>query len=155
MYDFTNPKETANSYTVTTEEIAECIGRTYKLGNYVKRAIETMAPITIPRPTAPAADANGDVDPVDAKIFKQEILGCVKKKELIQSGMHNAYSLIYGQASEGIRAKIEGMQNHQAISEAGDPIDLLKEIRSVMFQFQTTKCSPHAIHDCKQRLYTC
>ena len=154
VYDFTNPKETANSYTTTTEEIAEYIGRTYKMGNYIKRAIETMAPMTIPLPTAPTPDPqNNQVNPVEAEIFKQQISSYVKKQETIESGLQNAYSLIWGQCSEGIRAKLQGMPTHSAISQSGNPVDLLANIKTVMFQFQTTKYTPHAIYDCKRRLY--
>lgn len=150
VYDFTNPKDTANSFTTTTEEIAEYVGRNYKQGNYIKRAIEQMTPATLAMP----ADLAQGASETAKEIWRQEISAYVKKKEILGTYMQNAYSLIYGQCSEGIQAKIESTPGQATVADKGDPIGLLKNIKTVMFQFQTTKYMPHAILDCKRRLYT-
>jgi hypothetical protein len=155
VYDFT--KETANSYKTTTEEIAEYVGRNYPLGNNVKRAIESMAHVPVTRPTAPVPTMTGGnpdpIDPVDMEIFKQEVAGFVKKRDILRNSMQKAFSLIYGQCSPGIRAKIESMPNHAQITIDGDPIELLKNLKSVMYNFQSTKYTAQAIYEAKRRFY--
>ena len=49
------------------------------------------------------------------------------------------YSVIYGQCSDGICAKIKTMSNHETISNDGDTIGLLKDIKSVMANFQESR----------------
>ena len=45
------------------------------------------------------------------------------------------------------------MEDHEEISSDRDPIGLLTNIKTIMFQFQTTKYMTYAIHDFKRRLY--
>jgi hypothetical protein len=152
VYDFT--KETANSYKTTTEEIAGYVGRTYQLGNYVKLSIENMAPVSVIRPTAPAIPTGGGApDVIDLEIFKQEVAAFVKNRNILQSSMQKAFSLIYGQCSPGIKAKIESMPNHEQITNDGDPIGLLKNLKSVMYNFQSSKNTAQAVYEAKRRLY--
>ena len=49
--------------------------------------------------------------------------------------MMRIYSVIYVQCSDGIRAKIETMRNHETIANDGDMIRILKNIKSVMDNF--------------------
>jgi hypothetical protein len=46
-----------------------------------------------------------------------------------------------------MRAKLEGKSNHHALVERSDGVELLKNIRSVMFDFQSQKYGPLAIHN--------
>ena len=57
-YNFTNPKETANSFSTTTKETREYMGINYKMGNYNKRSINKTTIIALPNPTAPGATAD-------------------------------------------------------------------------------------------------
>ena len=63
----------------------------------------------------------------------------VHNKEILQASMMRIYSVIYGQCSDGIRAKIETMCNHETISNSGKMIGLLKNIKSVMANLQTSR----------------
>jgi hypothetical protein len=153
VYDIVNTRTSANAFITTTEEVAEFAGRTLKMGNYVKRSVEQMAIITVAKPTKPQKDAKGGVDEVDQAIYKEEVKSYVVDKKILESSMQKIYSVIYGQCSDGVRAKIEAMDNHTALSDAGDPIGLLKNIKTVMTNFQTTKYMPHAVYDCKRSLF--
>jgi hypothetical protein len=153
VYDIVNTNSSANAFITTTEEIAEFAGRTLKMGNYVKRSMEQMKMVTVSKPSKPPQDSKGVVDDIDQAIYKEEVKSYVIDKKLLESSMQKAYSIIYGQCSDGVRAKIEAMGNHIALSDAGDPIGLLKNIKTVMTNFQTTKYMPHAIYDCKRSLF--
>ncbi|CAB9520834.1 unknown protein [Seminavis robusta] len=148
VYDLTNPKDAANNYMITTDEVIQLIGRTYKHGNHTKRCLEEGRRIALTVPEDPADAATV----TEKEIWKQEVSAYVKKKNEVETNMENAYSLIFGQCSEGVRAKLESMINHKEIKEAGDPVRLLNNIQTVMLQFQTTKYKPLAIYECKRRL---
>jgi hypothetical protein len=53
VYDMADPSGSANGFRTTTKEIAEFAGRTYKMGNHVKRAIELMKPSALTKPVKP------------------------------------------------------------------------------------------------------
>jgi hypothetical protein len=155
VYNIVNTNTSARAFITTTEEIAEFAGRTLKMGNDAKRSLEQMQETTLNKPTKPIPDSKGIIDDLDGAIYKEEVKSYVCDKKLLQSSMQKAYSIIYGQCSDGVRAKIETMTNHAALSNAGDPIGLLKNIKTVMTNFQTTKYMPHAIYDCKMPLFMC
>ena len=66
--------------------------------------------------------------------------------------MMRIYSVFYGQFSDGIRAKNETMRNHKTIANDGDTIRPLKNIKSVMANFQTSRKLVQSIMDCKKTL---
>lgn len=66
--------------------------------------------------------------------------------------MMRIYSVIYGQCSDGVRAKIETRSNHETIASDGDTIGLLENIKSVMANFQTSRKPVQSITDCKKTL---
>ena len=76
----------------------------------------------------------------------------VHNKELLQASMMRIYSVIYGQCSDGIRAKIETTRNHETIANSGNTVGLLKNIKSVMANFQTSRKPVQCIMNCKKTL---
>ena len=60
--------------------------------------------------------------------------------------MQKAYYLIMGQRSKVFTVKVGGMHNHFSMNDNGDPILLLGDINTLMFNFQSTKYPPHYIH---------
>jgi Zinc knuckle len=154
VYDITDPGVSASTFRSTTREVAEFAGRTYKMGNHVKRAIEQLKPVMLTKPVAPTpATSGGTVDQVDQDIYREDIKAYAMDKRQLANSMQMAYSLILGQCSEGVRAKIESAPNHEALQNAGDPIGLLLNIQSIMFNHQTSKYLPHAIHESLKSLY--
>ena len=100
---------------------------------------------------ATKADGTPTGDPVDEEIFKQEISAYVKTRTKIKSNRQNAFSLIWGQCSDAIRARIESETGYEAMVEDADLVTLLKKIQTVMFNFQTHKYKPLAVFESKLR----
>ena len=112
-----------------------------------------MKEVGVKRPTRPAP-ATGEVaiDPLDMEVYQKEVKSYMHNKELLQASMMRIYSVIYGKCSDGICAKIETMSNHKTIANNGDTIGLLKNINSVMANFQTSRKSVQSIMNCKKTL---
>jgi hypothetical protein len=72
---------------------------------------------------------------------------------MLAENLKTAYSLIYGQCSKAMRAKLELRPDHLAIEGAADSIRLLENIRTVMFHFQLQHYNPLALHEAKRRFY--
>jgi hypothetical protein len=145
VYDYANNRQAANQFTKTTREICEYVGRTYKYGADTKIALETLSEPTFAKPTDPAANATR----TDVLLWEMQVDEYVKRKTMLRENLKTAYSLIYGQCSDALRAKLESRPNH-----AADSIGLLENIRTVMFQFQSERYSPLALHEAKRRFYS-
>jgi hypothetical protein len=71
----------------------------------------------------------------------------------LEENVKTVYSLIFGQCTEAIRAKLESVGNHQAISVASNGIELLKNIKRIMYNFQSQKYGPLGLYESKRRFY--
>jgi hypothetical protein len=148
-YDCSDPRQAADMYTKTTKEIAEYVGRTYKYGADIRMAIETLVIPTIAEPTDPPADASR----TQVRIWEKRVDEYVKKETHLEENIKTIYSLIFGQCTEAMRAKLESISSHQQIVVAADGIALLKNIKTVMYNFQSQKYAPLALHESKKRFY--
>ncbi len=75
------------------------------------------------------------------------------RKRPKEENIKTVYSLIFGQCTEAISAKLESVGNHQAISVASNGIELLKNIKTIMYNFQSQKYGPLGLHESKRRFY--
>jgi predicted RNA-binding protein associated with RNAse of E/G family len=122
----------------------------YKHGADTKIAPETLAmPSTFREPEDPPADATR----TRVRIWEKEVDEYVKRGILLTENLKTAYSLIYGQCSEAMRAKLELRPNHKAVEASADAIALLENIRTVMFQFQAQRYATLALHEAKRHFY--
>ena len=149
IYDYAGPKQAEDQYTKTMHEICEYIGRNYKQGTDAKIALEMLAVPSFPEPADPLKDATQ----TRCRIWEKEVDEYIKKGLLLTENLKTAYSLLYRQCSEAMRAKLESRPNHAAIKAPADAIGLLENIRTVMFQFQAQRYAPLALHEAKQRFY--
>jgi hypothetical protein len=148
-YDYANPRQAADIFTKTTREICEYVGRTYKYGADTKTVLETLTTPVFPEPTDPPTGATRTQE----RIWEKQVDEHVKRGSMLTENLKTAYSLIYRQCSDALHAKFESRPNHAAIEAAADPIGLLENIRTVMFQFQLQRYSPLALHEAKRRFY--
>jgi hypothetical protein len=142
-------RQAADMYTKTTKEIAEYVGRTYKYGADTRLAIETLVVATFSKPMGPPTDASR----TQVRIWEKRVDEFVKKEAHLEENIKTAYSLIFGQCTKAMRAKLESMSDHQVIAVASDGIELLRNIKTVMYNFQSQKYTPLALHESKKRFY--
>jgi hypothetical protein len=140
----------SDEYTKTIKEIAEYVGRTYKYGNDAKLAIEYLRTPVFQIPADPAETASRS----EQKIWEKEIDEYVKRKSVYNENMKSAYSVVWGQCSNAMRAKLESRDTHENIALAGDVIGLLRNIKDAAFSFQSEKYKVHALHEAKRRFYS-
>ena len=100
----------------------------------------------------------GDVTRMRIRIWEKEVDEFIKRGILLSKNLKTAYSLIYGQCSEAMRAKLESRAkleesrpNHHArmLEATADAIGMLENIHTVMFQFQAQWYVALALHKAK------
>jgi hypothetical protein len=108
-----------------------------------------LAVPTLTDPTDPPTEATRS----QIRIWEKRIDEFVKKETHLEENIKTVYSLIFGQCTEAIMAKLESVGNHQAISVASNGIKLLKNIKTIMYNFQSQKYGPLGLHESKRRFY--
>jgi hypothetical protein len=100
-------------------------------------------------PTDPPTNASR----TETRIWEKEVDEHVKRKMYLQENTKTLYSLVWGQCTDVVRARLEAIDTHKDMSEKADSIKLLKEIRALVYNFQSQKYGPHALHEGKRRFY--
>jgi hypothetical protein len=135
----------------TTKEIAEYAGRTFKKEDDVRLAIENLSLPTLVLPADPVDDTNKRLN----RIWEKEVDEYVKRKTYLEDNMKTVYSLVWGQCTDMTRQKLESLDAFDAITAGGDGLALLKAIKDLVYNFQSQKYLPHALHESKRRFYLC
>jgi hypothetical protein len=63
------------------------------------------------------------------------------------------YSLILGQCTEYMRAKLESLNDYEKMKDTFDVITLIISINRLTCQFEGQQYHTHATHQAKKRLY--
>ena len=91
---------------------------------------------------------------VEMEIFKNEINSYVKRKETLSANIQQAYSLVLGQCTQLMLNKLKCKENWDLIDSNQNVIDLLKEIKSITYNFEEQKYLPLSIHNAKASFYS-
>lgn len=141
----------ADQYVKSVREIGLYMGRTYTNGADVKMAIETLTQPVFDRPDDPPEDATQ----TETQIWKEEVKDFYQKRKSFQSNVKALYSLVWGQCSKGMQAKVEAQPGYNNVNANKDGIELLHLIKTVAFNYQSQKYLPHAVHKAKWHFYNC
>jgi hypothetical protein len=87
------------------------------------------------------------------KIWEKEIDEYVRRKAKLTANCEKLYSLILGQCTEHMVAKLESLDDFKEIERGLDVIKLMKAIKGVSYQFEGQKYQDKALHQALKRLY--
>ena len=79
----------------------------------------------------------------------------MRRETHLDKNVKTVYSLVWGQCTDIMRAKIESLDNYVDMSGNSIGLDLLQGIKSIVYNFQSQKFLPHALHDAKRKFYGC
>jgi hypothetical protein len=131
----------------STKEIAEHVGRTFRHGTDIQRALQELSIPTIKKPSDPTEAASK----TDMAIWSSEISTYVKRKAAMEEGLEKVFPLILGQCTDSMRVKLEGGNAYKQISKDFDTIALLKMIKNTVYKFQSQRHPALSIHHAKRQ----
>ena len=148
IFDCSDSKQ-ADTFVTTKKEISEYVGREYTYGGDARLAVENMAKPAIPEPEDPPEGASRTQE----RIWEKKVDEYVKRSSYMDENVKKVFSLVWGQCTEALRAKLQGIDDFKAMWDSGDGLALLKAIKTICFRFESQKNIAHAIHDAKRRFY--
>ena len=141
----------SDRYLRTLNEIARYAGATLRHGGDIQRTIEESKIFRIPMPSRPTPvdeDSNEEeilVHEFETDVYQEKVKNFVKRKSTLQDNMSKMYSLLWGQCSEPMRAKVKAMLTFEVVKEQMDMIGLLDLIRKSTFDFHSQGNNYHAM----------
>jgi hypothetical protein len=139
----------ADVFRKTTKEIAGYRGRTFRYGDDIRKLIESMTAQVLSMPDDPPTVASRTV----TQVWEKEVDEYVKQKMYLKQNLKTLYSLVLGQCTDVVLAKLEANNTYTKMSEEVGLMKLLKEIGALVYNFQSQKYAPQALHKGKQRFY--
>ena len=148
IYDCLSHKM-ADMYMRTTNEIAEYIGTNYKNGGDIRLALLNLRPPVVPLPADPPAGATQAA----LYIWQKKCDQWHRREEVFISNVQQAYSLIIGQCTEAMKDRLQALPTFENIEQMSDAISLLREIKTISFDFQAQKYTHLALCESMKRFY--
>ena len=155
IFDCSDNKQ-ADVFLHTVKRISEYVGKTYKHGGDMVSSFIAKARINVPIPVAPVyADPTTPTaeELTLTLIYRGKITTYLKRDANLDDNIQKAYSLILGQCSDLLQAKLKQQQDWATINDSQDSIRLLNLIRLITFRFEDQKFLPHALYQAKAALY--
>ena len=112
-----------------------------------------MTPV-IDGPPPPTGYDTGSADPADKFMWETEVQQTSRKREKVEDQIQQLYSIVLGQCTDAMVARIEAHADYMATSDASDGVALLVMIKSISFYFHDQKYAPQSIHEQKRLLFS-
>jgi hypothetical protein len=150
VYELHNETSKANQFQKTTKAIAAYANRTMKSGNDMMNLLDNMADIDF---TALKPKALGpDGDDVDKMILQQEVNDYVKRRKLYYENRDKLYTIVWGQCSESLQAKLKGTKAFAKYNPIKCPLSLLADIKQISLKFENVTFKAFAVYDARRAL---
>jgi hypothetical protein len=148
VFDCSNSRQ-ADMFSKTTKALAGHVGKTYQYGNDTRLAIHNLSPTILEVPK----ELPDTATKAELRIWEKKIDEFVKRDLYFEENMQTLYSLVWGQCSDVMQARLEALGDYDRMSEKGaDSLALLKAIRAQAYNYQSQKNKANALHDAKRRL---
>jgi hypothetical protein len=105
IYDCSDSRQ-SDLYNKTTKEIGEYVGRTYRYGSEVRRAVQKLTMPSMPVPADPAEGVNKAI----VRMWEKKIDEFVKCELALEENLRTLYTLVWGQCTEIVRARLEAVE---------------------------------------------
>ena len=148
IFDCEDGKQTS-SFELMLDKLATYIGGKFEHGGELLISIKTLAPVVMPTPD-PYANSATDVE---KEIWKLDLVAWVKKRNKIADNLKRCYAIIWGQCTEFMKAKLQASANFAVMENTQCSIDLLKEIKGLVYKFDGQRYHPQALVDACDRFH--
>jgi hypothetical protein len=133
--------------TKTTKEVAEHVGRT--CSSDARTAAETLILPTFDYPSDPVTGASE----TEKRKWTKRVDTMVCREDRFDEDLKKVCSLIWGQCTELLRAKLQAKDGCDQMKAEHDTIELLKSIKACVFKFSAQKKAAHSLHEALRKFY--
>jgi hypothetical protein len=137
-----------DGYTKTTKEISEYVGRTYSAD--ARTAVETLVLPTFEYPADPETGASA----TETHKWQKRVDSMVTREDRFEEDLKKVYSLIWGQCTEFLCAKLEAKARYMKMKSEYETVELSKSIKDCVSKFLDQKYAPLSLHEAMRKFYT-
>jgi hypothetical protein len=138
-----------DQYVKTTKELAVYVGQTFKQGSEIEEAIKTLELQELTQPKDPGEKASAG----DKKLWETRLTQFVKREEIRSDNIKTLYSLVWGQCSDAMQERLMAHPDYSVAQESKNGIELLKCVKTIMYNYQSHQAIAKSLHEAKRRFY--
>ena len=101
------------------------VARNYNNGDNIKIILSDFKMTTLEKPK----DLYSTADDVDKDVYREDIKSYAKEKHALTKNAKNLYSLVLGQCTDSLRAKMKGKEDWKNIDKKRNSVELLEMIK--------------------------
>ena len=130
-------------------KIADYVGQKY--GGAMRYAVENLKEKVVILPN----DLEDTATKTEIMIYNEEVKEAVKERKRMKQDLEKLYSIIWGQSSLAMRAKVRTIQGYDIMRDQQNSIMLMQEIKKICYNFQEKNYVPASIHTVLDRFINC
>jgi hypothetical protein len=146
IYDCSANNQVDGYTKTTTKEVAEYVGRTYS--SDARTAVETLILPTFDYPSDPVTGASE----TEKRKWTKRVDTMVCREDRFDEDLKKVCSLIWGQCTELLRAKLQAKDGYDQMKAEHDTVELLKS-KDCVFKFSDQKKAAHSLHEALRKFY--
>ena len=135
----------------TLEALEEYIAKNYKHAG-------DMMPLTRelknPEIAEPANLPEGEKSRVKTILLEKQIAAYVTRCDILESNLQATYAVIWGQCSEAMRAKLQGLEKYNDARDKCDCAWLLTQIKAIRHKFEEKRYGYASLNDAYNNFYS-
>ena len=145
----------STQYDKTIKAIQVYVAGKFRNGGDIGWMIKFEKEFVLDRPTQPAnaGTRTRAQESMDQDIHREQVKMYVTRGEQYTENKDKLYSVLWGQCSNTIQSKLQSKPTFQAIDEDRDCLLLLKEIKGIMFNFETQQYPIMSMHRALQKYF--
>jgi hypothetical protein len=132
------------------KEISIYVNREYAHGGDIHWTVVNKKRFKVPKPVDPAEDKPSLTD---KEIWKQSVVEYLRRNNKLKQNMETVYSLIFGQCTEYMVAKLKGLPDYGSFNDSVDLIKLLKAIEGLTYHFGGQRYQALELHGALTHFY--
>ena len=140
----------ADMYVRTTLEIADYVGANYKHGGDIRQAILTLTPPVVAAPPDPVDQASA----TQMYLWQQKCQAYVRREQTYISNVQQTFSIVLGQCTQAMKDRLNALPGFEQIERKSDAISLLREIKTISFDYESEKYPQLALIESLKRFYS-
>ena len=143
-------------YEKTLKALQVFVASKFRNGGDIGWMLKYEKEFTLEKPTQPISTTTTtrSQDAIDQDIYKEQIKMYVSRKERYVENKDKLYSVIWGQCSDSIQSKLQSKPTFHNIDESRDCLRLLKEIKGIMFNYESQQYPIISMHMAALKYFT-
>jgi hypothetical protein len=135
------------------KQLITFVGQNFPNPGDILPCLEQLKEITPTEPEPPAGYNDGNATKAQILIFETAVKRHLLKLEQFKENLVKLFSTIWGQCTENLKAKLESLTNWLDIKEKKKAIQLLIEIKNIIFMFEDQSYEMHSLFKANESVY--